>query len=61
MNGERALIYSRIRENMLDPSETDLTRGGRQQDVINAVARKFASLGVVSPACRSRAARSRSR
>ena len=23
MNGERALIYSRIRENVLDPSETD--------------------------------------
>ena len=27
MNGERALIYSRIRENVLDPSETDFTRG----------------------------------
>ena len=27
MNGERALIYSRIRENLLDPSETDVTRG----------------------------------
>ena len=47
MNGERALIYSRIRENMLDPSETDVTRGGRQQDVMNAVAHKFTSLGVL--------------
>ena len=27
MDGERALIYSRIRENRLDPSENDLTRG----------------------------------
>jgi LCP family protein required for cell wall assembly len=47
MNGERALIYSRIRENLLDPSETDVTRGARQQDVINAVAHKFTSLGVL--------------
>ena len=39
MSGQRALIYSRIRENMLDPSETDVTRGARQQDVMNAVAR----------------------
>ena len=37
MNGERALIYSRIRENMLDPAETDVTRGARQQAVIDAV------------------------
>jgi LCP family protein required for cell wall assembly len=47
MNGERALIYSRIRENLLDPSETDVTRGARQQDVMNAVAHKFTSLGVL--------------
>jgi anionic cell wall polymer biosynthesis LytR-Cps2A-Psr (LCP) family protein len=48
MNGSRALIYSRIRENMLDPSETDVTRGARQQDVMNAVAQKFTSLGVLA-------------
>src|SRR5918911_897782 len=47
MSGERALIYSRIRENMLDPSETDVTRGARQQDVMNAVAKKFTSFGVL--------------
>src|SRR5690349_5351177 len=47
MNGERALICSRIRENMLDPSETDVTRGARQQDVMNAVAHKFTSFGVL--------------
>ncbi len=47
MSGSRALIYSRIRENMLDPAETDVTRGARQQDVLNAVAQKFTSLGVL--------------
>ncbi len=43
MGGERALIYSRIRENVLDPSETDVTRGARQQAVIDAVSSKLAS------------------
>jgi LCP family protein required for cell wall assembly len=43
MNGERALIYSRIRENMLDPSENDITRGARQQAVMEAVASRFTS------------------
>jgi polyisoprenyl-teichoic acid--peptidoglycan teichoic acid transferase len=47
MNGERALIYSRIRENQLNPAETDFTRGARQQAVINAVASKFTSLGTL--------------
>lgn len=37
MNGRRALVYARIRENILDPSESDLTRGGRQQQVIQAI------------------------
>ena len=27
MNGQRALVYSRIRTNQLDPSDTDITRG----------------------------------
>jgi polyisoprenyl-teichoic acid--peptidoglycan teichoic acid transferase len=48
MSGERALIYSRIRENMLDPSETDVTRGARQQSVMEAVAAKFTSPGVLA-------------
>ena len=43
MGGERALIYSRIRENMLDPAENDITRGARQQAVIDAVTSKLAS------------------
>jgi LCP family protein required for cell wall assembly len=47
MNGQRALIYSRIRENMLDPSETDVTRGARQQAVLNAVADRFTSFSTL--------------
>jgi LCP family protein required for cell wall assembly len=47
MSGERALIYSRIRENVLDPAETDVTRGARQQLVIDAVTSKFTSPGTL--------------
>ena len=47
MDGERALIYSRIRENVLNPAENDITRGARQQAVIDAVAAKFTSPGVL--------------
>ena len=45
MNGQRALVYSRIRENRLDPSETDLDRARRQQQVIQATAGKVTSFG----------------
>jgi LCP family protein required for cell wall assembly len=38
MSGRRALIYSRIRENQLDPSESDISRGERQQAVLQAIA-----------------------
>jgi LCP family protein required for cell wall assembly len=41
MNGGRALIYSRIRENRLDPSETDLARGRRQQQIVQATGAKL--------------------
>ena len=44
MNGRRALVYSRIRENQLDPAENDLTRGRRQQDVVQAIAGKLTSV-----------------
>ncbi|MGE5689720.1 MAG: LCP family protein [Pseudomonadota bacterium] len=43
MDGRRALIYSRIRVNQLDPSETDITRGERQQAVTQAIAHKMLS------------------
>jgi polyisoprenyl-teichoic acid--peptidoglycan teichoic acid transferase len=45
MDGQRALVYSRIRTNQLDASDTDISRGGRQQAVADAVGDKVASLG----------------
>ncbi len=45
MDGRRALVYARIRENRLDPSETDIARGGRQQQVVEAIAGRATSLG----------------
>ena len=47
MGGHRALVYSRIRENRLNPAENDLTRGERQQQVVRAIgdeATSFSSL-----------------
>ena len=41
MNGRRALVYSRIRENRLDAGESDVTRGARQQQVVQAVLSKI--------------------
>jgi LCP family protein required for cell wall assembly len=45
MNGRRALVYSRIRENQFDPSESDITRGERQQAVLRAVLHKLLGVG----------------
>ena len=45
MDGRRALIYSRVRQNQLDPSETDITRGERQQAVIQAIGDEVVSFG----------------
>jgi LCP family protein required for cell wall assembly len=45
MDGRRALVYSRVRSNRLDPSETDFTRARRQQQVIQATADKLTSVG----------------
>jgi LCP family protein required for cell wall assembly len=45
MDGRRALVYSRIRTNQLDPSDTDISRGSRQQIVADAVGGKLASVG----------------
>ena len=43
LNGHQALIYSRIRENQLDPSTTDFTRQQHQQQVMQATLSKIAS------------------
>ena len=45
MSGRRALIYSRIRQNQLDPGESDITRGERQQRVSQALLDKITSFG----------------
>jgi len=41
MSGQRALVYSRIRENKLDPSETDFARARRQQQIVQATGAKL--------------------
>jgi LCP family protein required for cell wall assembly len=41
MNGWRAEVYSRIRENQLNPADSDVTRGERQQAVLRATIRKL--------------------
>jgi LCP family protein required for cell wall assembly len=45
MDGHTALIYSRIRENRLDPSWTDFKRSQNQQAVMQATLAKLASPG----------------
>src|SRR5829696_4045052 len=47
MDGHRALVYSRIRENLLDPSESDATRAARQQQVIQAISSKLIGFGTL--------------
>jgi LCP family protein required for cell wall assembly len=45
MDGQRALIYSRVRKNQLNPADNDLTRAGRQQAVVEAMTSKLAGPG----------------
>lgn len=45
MNGQQALIYSRIRENQLNPADSDITRALRQQQVMQQTLTKLASTG----------------
>ncbi|HEU0304740.1 MAG TPA: LCP family protein [Gaiellaceae bacterium] len=45
MDGRRALVYSRVRENQLDPSDNDITRAERQQQVTQAIADKLVGVG----------------
>jgi LCP family protein required for cell wall assembly len=48
MDGRRALIYARIRENRLNPRETDFTRSARQQAVMQAATGKLTSVGTLA-------------
>jgi LCP family protein required for cell wall assembly len=45
MDGRRALVYSRIRKNLLNPGETDFDRARRQQQVVSATLDKVTSFG----------------
>jgi LCP family protein required for cell wall assembly len=47
LNGHQALIYSRIRENRLNPADSDITRGERQQAVLQALMGKITSPGTL--------------
>jgi LCP family protein required for cell wall assembly len=47
MSGRRALVYSRIRENRLNPAENDLTRGERQQALLRAIGGELTSFGTL--------------
>jgi LCP family protein required for cell wall assembly len=48
MSGHQALIYARIRENQLNPRDSDITRGARQQQVIQAATSKLTSVGTLA-------------
>ena len=45
LNGADALAYARIRKNILNPSDSDVSRGQHQQMVIQAIRSKLASPG----------------
>ena len=45
MDGQRALVYARIRTNRLNSADNDVTRGARQQAVADAVGDEIASIG----------------
>lgn len=45
LDGEEALAYARVRRNALDPSDSDVSRGQRQQAVIRALRERLTSPG----------------
>jgi polyisoprenyl-teichoic acid--peptidoglycan teichoic acid transferase len=45
MDGRRALVYARVRQNQLDPADNDITRGARQQQVLEAVVDEAVGFG----------------
>ncbi len=48
MSGKRALIYSRVRKNLLNPADTDITRTEHQQDVLRALLRKLTGFSTLA-------------
>jgi polyisoprenyl-teichoic acid--peptidoglycan teichoic acid transferase len=47
LDGRHALAYARVRENTANPADNDLTRGLRQQRVLQAIASGLASPGTL--------------
>jgi LCP family protein required for cell wall assembly len=47
MDGHRALIYSRVRKNVLNPADTDFARAERNQQVLQAVSSKLTGFGTL--------------
>ena len=47
MSGKRALIYSRVRKNLLNPADTDISRTEHQQDVLRATLSKMTSVSTL--------------
>jgi LCP family protein required for cell wall assembly len=47
LDGRHALAYARVRENTANPADNDLTRGLRQQRVLQAIAHGLASPGTL--------------
>ena len=43
LRGRKALVLARVRNNLLDPRDTDITRGARQQQVMQALTSKITS------------------
>jgi LCP family protein required for cell wall assembly len=48
MSGKRALIYSRVRKNALNPGDTDISRTERQQDVLRAMLHKMTGFSTLA-------------
>ena len=47
MDGRRARIYTRVRKNLLNPADSDISRGARQQQVMQALTDKMTSFGTL--------------
>ena len=47
MDGRRALIYSRVRKNALNPADSDISRTERQQQVLQAMLRRMTSVSTL--------------
>ncbi len=47
MGGKRAVVYARVRKNLLNPADTDISRTERQQQVLRAILRKMTSVSTL--------------